>query len=177
MKFLTLVTFVYWLGVFYWGWVGYHWFVPFPMKQIWGEGIQKKYPVVYVTLILFFVKRYAAFYTVIVNFYYEIAVRKPIIWRISDGLADFQVRSCLVPYFLLGFDCFTRKLHKAVKPWIHPSNPLAFQASHLYQQIKWDPEVVLSLSSLKQFYLLYRILRWSCKSECVIVNSGLVQTI
>lgn len=94
--------------------------------SIWLE--QKRYPVVYVTLILFFVKRYAAFYILIVNFYSEIAVRKPI-WRISDGLADFQVRSCLVPYFLLGFDCFTRKLHKAVKPWIHPSNPLAFLPS------------------------------------------------
>lgn len=58
------------------------------MEELWGEGIQKNPPVVYVTLFLFFVKRYAAFYILIVNFYSEIAVRKPV-WRISDKLADF----------------------------------------------------------------------------------------
>lgn len=59
---------------------------------------------------MFFVKRYAAFYILIVNFYSEIAVRKAI-WRISDELADIQVGSCLVPDFPLGFDCSTRNLH------------------------------------------------------------------
>lgn len=98
-----------------------------------GRGNTEKIPCCICDPFLFFVKRYAAFYILIVNFYSEIAVRKPI-WRISDELADFQVRSCLVPNFPLGFDCFSRKLHKAAKPWIQTPNPLAFQASHLYQQ-------------------------------------------
>lgn len=100
-----------------------------------GRGSAEEIPCCTCDYLLLFVKRYAAFYILIVNFYSELAVRKHI-WRISDELADFQVRSCLVPYFPLGFECFTRKLHKAVKPWIHTPNPLGFQVSHLYQQNK-----------------------------------------
>lgn len=127
----------------------YHWFVPLPAKETWGRGIQK-YLAVHITLLCSLLRDMLHFIYSIMNFYSEIAVRKPV-WRFSDDWADFHVRSCFVSIFPVGFGCFTKKLCKAVKPWIHTPNPLAFQASHLYQPNIQACEVVSSLSSLKQF--------------------------
>lgn len=137
------VTFAYWLGFF----IVVGWDIAdlchFQWKKHREGEYRKKYPVVYVTILFFLLRE-------MLHFIYTLWT-SPLESCEETYLENFrwvrwfssEVLPCTISSIRFWLLC--KKMTQGSK---NTPNPLAFQASPLCQQI--SPEVVLSLSSLKQ---------------------------